>query len=246
MKRLILVTLAGLLTIYLIFDTFKTSIATSRTTIANNTLMIVNEHGGGTGVTLYSSIIASSVLTNRHVCEAIRHGGHVLKDSGEKFEIINFRESQVHDLCLILVSGNLNGGVTLASSAPAPYDDAIVSGHPHLMPTVIMQGHFTHKVKINIMMDPTPMEAQALSVLIGPGSSGSAVYNGRGELAGMVFAGMGMIGFAYIVPYEYISYFLLWEASTILPEVITSEPKTPDTTPPLTSGKASGIQLVQS
>ncbi len=242
MKKFVLRLLVAISFIYLFVDEVTSYINTSNGHIANNTLMIMGAQGGGTGVILDSQPTTSSLLTNKHVCEAIRHYGHVIKDSGEVFEILNFRESKVHDLCEIVVVGNLHGGVTLAPYSPASYDTAIVAGHPHLMPTVIMRGHFTNKTYINVGSSTNLLEVRALNILIGPGSSGSAVYNSDGQLAGMVFAGAGNIGFGYIVPYEYIAYFLNEEIRTVMPESVT--PLSPSS-PELTKGKSLPITLVK-
>jgi hypothetical protein len=51
-------------------------------------------------------------------------------------------------------------------------------------------------------------EAQLVTATIQPGSSGSAVYNSRGEIAGLVFAGAGDLGYAIVVPYEFVANFL--------------------------------------
>ncbi len=201
---------------------------TSLTHIANNTLLIMGEHGGGTGVTLNSSTSLSQVLTNKHVCEVIRHKGYVQKDSGEVFQVLSFRQSSIHDLCEIDVAGDLKGGVSLASRSPASFDDAIIAGHPGLIPTIILSGHFSHKVAISVQGEPLPIEAQATDILISPGSSGSAVYNSDGDLAGLVFAGSGQVGFGFIVPYEYVYLFLMHELMDLSPQYITPAPPEPE------------------
>jgi hypothetical protein len=48
-----------------------------------------------------------------------------------------------------------------------------------------------------------------------PGSSGSAVFNDRGEIAGLVFAGRGELGYAFSVPQAFIYSFVNDEASTL-------------------------------
>ena len=51
-------------------------------------------------------------------------------------------------------------------------------------------------------------EAQPISATIQPGSSGSAVFDSNGHIAGLVFAGSGDIGYGFVVPQEYVKYFV--------------------------------------
>ena len=48
-----------------------------------------------------------------------------------------------------------------------------------------------------------------------PGSSGSAIYNEKGEISALVFAGQGDLGYAFAVPVEYIYAFLGTEISSL-------------------------------
>jgi hypothetical protein len=54
-------------------------------------------------------------------------------------------------------------------------------------------------------------QAQLVTALISPGSSGSAVYNTDGEISGLVFAGSKPLGYAFIVPISFVRYFLTEE-----------------------------------
>lgn len=217
--RLLILVVIG----YALVNEAEKVLLTTNNHIASNTLLIMGASGGGTGVILNSSPITSEVLTNKHVCEAIKHMGTVINDSGQSFSIINFRESNIHDLCDIIVVGNLKGHVDLAPRPPYAYEEAIIAGHPRLMPTVINRGHFTHHTIINVQGEGKPLESQLVTAMISPGSSGSAVYNTSGELAGMVFAGAGEIGFAMIVPQEFIKVFLTEELYRLDVQVITPE-----------------------
>jgi S1-C subfamily serine protease len=199
-----------------------------------------NERSGGTGVVLQSSENTSVILTNHHVCEAIENGGVVITDSNEKYNITSFKESKVHDLCTINVSANLGTNTKVASEHPQMYDEAYVSGHPSLYPTIVTAGHFSKKMIVDIMVGLKActeedlngpdallclfvggkpiirtLESQVISATIKPGSSGSAVYNSKGELAGLVFAGSGDLGYGMIVPLEYIHNFLETELKSL-------------------------------
>ncbi len=146
------------------------------------------------------------------------------------------KASREHDLCLIQVNGDLHANTTVASSNPVEfYERATIAGHPNLLPTVVTSGHFSGKQIIQVltgfractaedMADPTlgficlitrgklpevrSYEAVLVTATIMAGSSGSAVYNEGGELAGLAFAGSGALSYAYIVPFAAVKRFL--------------------------------------
>lgn len=207
----------------------KTALDYSKTSV-----MITRYDGrsGGSGVIISSKRNESKVLTNGHVCGVIKNGGIVRSDD-KKGMVKYYQVSNTHDLCLITVSTNFKINTVLAKEEPEMYEDAIVSGHPHLLPNLVTYGHFSGKELITIMVGlrkcvPEELEApdtgflcsvlggmpvirnyeaQVVSATIMPGSSGSAVFNKEGELSGLVFAGSGEFGYGMIVPYEYIANF---------------------------------------
>jgi hypothetical protein len=215
LSTLILITLTILMVILITGKSIDTWNKTSNNHMASNSVTILGIGHGGSGVILYSTPIMSAVLTNRHICQAIAHRGNVISDTNEVFSILNYRVSLIHDLCQIFVAGDLNGGVDVATTPPLYYDEAIVVGHPHLMPTIITKGHFTHKMIVNITGILGEVETQGVSAIIAPGSSGSAVYNSDGDLSGLIFAGRSDIGFGLMVPYEYLKVFLDIELKTL-------------------------------
>lgn len=227
---------------------------TSTQEMANVTVSIttLDRRSGGTGVVLNSKAAGSTILTNSHVCRLIgAQNGIVITDDGVSHAIISYKESKIHDLCLITVLDNLNRRTAVATKAPEPYEEASVAGHPALYPTIITKGHFSGKVTIPVMiglrectkedidgavesndMNTILMcliggglpiirtyESQVVSPTIMGGSSGSAVYNKDGEIAGLVFAGNGDIGYGFIVPYDYINIFLNAELPTLQDKV---------------------------
>jgi hypothetical protein len=125
------------------------------------------------------------------------------------------------------------------------YELATVSGHPALLPNVVTQGHFSGNKIIDVFLGMRKCskseledeqlgficfffgglpqirtyEAVLVTATIMPGSSGSAIYNGKKELSAVVFAGSGEIGYAYAVPYEYVLNFLNEEVKTLRPLV---------------------------
>lgn len=205
-----------------------------------NSVKVTNMAGnhGGTGIILKSTTTVSLVLTNSHVCGVVEDGGLVSSRAGN-FQVIAYKKSEVADLCLIKVAGDLRGGVKIAKRPPVPYyEKALVSGHPALYPNVKSTGHFSGRESIQILVGFKPCTVEDLadedkayvcellgglpiiknfdSVLVTatimPGSSGSAVYNEDMELSGVVFAGQGDLGYAWTVPYEYMKNFIGKEA----------------------------------
>lgn len=218
----------------------------------DQTVMITNlaKNSGGSGSIIERHSDRSLVLTNGHVCGVVKNGGYVISDDGKEYLVSNYRISKLHDLCVIEVAADLKYAAHIAHRAPFRYESATISGHPKLLPTTITKGEFTDKRLITVMMgmrdctqkdleDPRfglfcaifgkipllkSFEAIEVSALIQPGSSGSAIYNSEGSLDAVVFAGAGDLGFAFAVPYEYVSQFLRHELSTI-PKVLPVDPK---------------------
>lgn len=207
---------------------------TTNSEYSATSVMITRYDGraGGSGVIVSSDRGQSKVLTNAHVCNLLNKGGIVRSDHYKSI-VKTYQVSNHHDLCLITTNTNFHVNTVVSDKNPEVYDDAIVSGHPHLLPNIITKGHFSQKEIINIISGFAPCtdadytdpdngdycsilgmipliksyEAQVVSATIMPGSSGSAVFNTKGEISGLVFAGSGEFGYGLIVPQEYISTF---------------------------------------
>jgi S1-C subfamily serine protease len=211
--------------------------------ITQSSVMITNIAGnsGGTGIIISSDETHSEILTNNHVCRVVERGGLVTGRSGQ-FLVASYRKSQMHDLCMITVEGNLKANTKVASKAPVSYyENALVSGHPQLMPNVVTSGHFSGRKVISVMRGIKPCtDAQAqdpetamLCLFVGgipdimqydstlvtatimAGSSGSGVYNEKKELAGVVFAGSGDLSYGWTVPFESMKNFLDSEVNAL-------------------------------
>jgi hypothetical protein len=201
------------------------------------TVMITRLDGksGGSGVVLNSRPGHSEILTNRHICKVIKNGGIISTADGLKATVSSFRESQVHDLCLITTSADMHAFSVLAEHAPRLMDKALIKGHPALLPTLLTEGIFSanmiipvvvgfrectdqdlnnpQKAAFCLFVGRIPVirnyETTVVSALIMGGSSGSAVYNSKNELSALVFAGSGnSVSFAFTVPYGNIKMFL--------------------------------------
>lgn len=195
-------------------------------------IMASNMRSGGTGSILDSHPGASHILTNKHVCQLVQTGGTVVTDNGNTYPVESFRVYKKHDLCLIEVLSDLGINIKVASEPPSPYEPSLVVGHPQLLPTIFTTGHFSQRRTVDVMVDIKPctgkesdedaigcmflggipvvktFQSQVTSSLIMPGSSGSAVYNSKGELSAVVFAGSQGLSYGFLVPWEYVNDFL--------------------------------------
>jgi hypothetical protein len=231
--------------------------ATTRSSDSNkaaSTVMIVTNSGrsGGTGVIVSTEETKSKVLTNLHVCKEISKGGEVVTDGGQRSGIVSYKESQEHDLCLITVAAKIGPSAEIASKSPALYSESTISGHPHLLPTVITKGNFSGHKTIEVHIGTRPCtdadsekfkadgnivgplmcvmlggipelrtyDAQLTNALIQPGSSGSAVYDSSGRVAGLAFAVEGDLGYGWIVPQEAVYNFMYSESKFITEKLI--------------------------
>ncbi len=208
------------------------------TDLIESTVKITNTIGnsGGSGVILSSSSSGSIVLTNAHVCRVVEYGGKVTSKTGS-FLVSGYKKSNLHDLCMIEVKGDLGVSTPIAFSAPrAYYEEATISGHPRLLPNVVTRGHFSGTAIISVLVRFDKCEAgnkdlrciffggipviknyesTLVTATIMPGSSGSGVYNKDDKLVGLAFAGSNGLGYAWTVPYEYLTYFVYREAKTL-------------------------------
>jgi S1-C subfamily serine protease len=204
----------------------------------NATAMITDKGNtsGGTGVVVGSFKNKSFILTNSHVCGVVENGGHVIINKVQ-YTVERYAKSKVHDLCLIEIMTNLNLQTPIATESAKFGDKVTISGHPMLMPTQIVNGLMSEPMEITIIVGIVPCTKEDLSnpdptvqmicmflggfpvvktyptmttsALISPGNSGSAVYNEKGEITALVFAGNGGdLTQGILVPLEYIRNFL--------------------------------------
>jgi S1-C subfamily serine protease len=187
---------------------------------------------GGTGSILKSFANASHILTNKHICRLIEPGG-VVDYRGQQFLITHYKKFEQHDLCIVRVAVNLEKNLAVSATLVKPSDTAIVSGHPNLLPHIATIGHLSERTDIELLSGIKPctekdlqenlqicmwfggmpviakLNAQLISNLIKPGNSGSAVFNKKGEIIGVVFAGNSRdFSYGYIVPQIYVLFFL--------------------------------------
>lgn len=220
---------------------------------ARTSVTITNFEGtsGGSGVILSSSRAGSYILTNAHVCGLAKNGALVTGETGSA-PVASFQVSELHDLCRIKVQRNFGVSTQVADNPPALFDEAIATGHPSLLPTINTHGHFSHHLMVQVLTGFKPCtkedfegdngivciflggipiiktyQSQVISATILPGSSGSPVFNGSGEIAGLVFAGAQGLTYGLIVPHEYVQNFVNNEVKTLatqLPGAASDEP----------------------
>lgn len=190
-------------------------------------ILAKSKTSGGSGVILHSDLNGSILLTNKHVCEVIQEGGFV-ETTKLTAEITHYKEYPKHDLCLVNVKVDLGIRTQIAMIEPKLYSEMTISGHPALLPPIVSKGLFSDRKEIDVMTgmkecDGTETEeemfycffyggkpiiekfdSQVTSGLIMPGSSGSPVFNDRGEIAGLVFAGSSGLSYGFIVPHQYV------------------------------------------
>lgn len=195
-------------------------------------IMNLEMTSGGTGSIFRSFSNASHILTNKHVCRLIEPGG-IVDYKGKQYLITHYKKFLDHDLCLVRIAVNLNVNLEVAEKMAEESSTAIVSGHPNLLPHIVTVGHLTERMIIQLMVGIKPcteedvqqqplvcmfmggmpviksLESRVISNLIKPGSSGSAVFNRKGELIGVVFAGSSReFSYGFIVPQEHLVSFI--------------------------------------
>lgn len=199
------------------------------------TIKNMAETSGGSGVIIRSGRKGSLILTNKHVCKLIDQDGGIVEDIDHvKHVPFDIKEDTNHDLCTLRIAENMHINLRIARDEPELGDEAIIVGHPSLLPVLITKGSFSETILIKIAdgmrecteaekVDPMTSlgcmlqggmqivitrEARVVSATIMPGSSGSPVFNSRGELSGLVFAGSQGLSYGMIVPLGYIRRFL--------------------------------------
>ncbi len=145
---------------------------------------ISNDKDGNTGTTL---------LTNKHICQASSNATYTITDySGGKYEAKFVRYAPYADLCLIHTDAVLRP-VKLASEDATQFSHIVVIGAPHGMFPNVTEGYIGGYYNVDLGGDTYTIHvrAQATSVPIYPGNSGSPVWNDDGKVVGIMFAGHG-------------------------------------------------------
>lgn len=191
------------------------------------------EGGSGSGLILKSTPRGSVILTNMHVCASlmVNPDSARVEYRNRRIKISHYKVSKEHDICAVRVKHDLHKTTKIAKKAPKKYEKLYTAGHPNGIPLVVNHGVTSDRLTIRIMYgwkkcevdemsmdcimneghkpDVRDMDSLLVGSLSAPGSSGSGVYNTKGELVGLVFAGRGRtLSYSFNVPYEYLYAFI--------------------------------------
>jgi S1-C subfamily serine protease len=198
-----------------------------RNKIERQVVRITNEAltSGGTGVHIKLPSGKVAILTNSHICHLKDAEGNlwIAEDGQRAIPRKVIEDSNFTDLCLVQPLEKHNG-LSLASGI---YSGEVVSavGHPTLMPITMTSGEIIFEgdayvldhmgedhcdapknVKIPVsvwgmavMACAVHIKADFTTVHILPGSSGSPVVNGFGNIVGLMFAGDSEIHWGLMV-----------------------------------------------
>jgi len=177
------------------------------------------------------------LLTNQHICRHSTDGTLALEQvrpEGEPLTaVVNIQEMSIeYDLCVATAPPNVNP-LTLDNYTVTYPLRGVVWGHPKLGPLTRSEGVIVGEEVIQMMTGFGASEAECAgdlfdpgfppffpgvcyrrhlsaesTIKIQPGNSGSPVFNDRGYVVGVVFAGQTATGNASIIPLKSIKTFL--------------------------------------
>jgi serine protease Do len=123
------------------------------------------------------------VVTNRHLVENAALVRVSFPDQGT-FMISGWYLSEVTDIALLMFEGDALPVVPLADSSLTVGEEVLVIGNPLQFARIANRG----KVFANRQAYGRELPQLVIEAMIYPGSSGSPVFNGQGEVGGIVFA----------------------------------------------------------
>jgi serine protease Do len=151
------------------------------------------------------------IMTNKHVCDIsteLKMGTTIQFDNVLE-EIIAIDTK--HDLCLV-TSTYHQGGLVLAARDLQPLEPMLLVGHPRGLDMVVREGRLmgTYTDVVPWITNIEPVRIHQVSSPAYGGNSGSPVTNSRGEVVGVLFAGIDEFPLEpFVIPHEYLVRFLM-------------------------------------
>lgn len=190
---------------------------------------------GGTGFAIRGPSGKPYLVTNGHVCDVAVDGKVAAKIQGQqRLRILKVIEvSETTDLCL--VEGIESAKPLPIASNLFALRRVHVLGYPRLRPLTYSMGYVVVREEIEISMGDydektckgpsysraqvpfmgmlidlcvRKLEAIDTSAVIYPGNSGSPVFNDRGSVVGVIFAGSNDTNFGAMIPLEQLKDFI--------------------------------------
>lgn len=146
-------------------------------------------------------------VTNEHCCSVPMPFGRKVRRVGDTLQTI-LHISQTHDVC-ILTSALKSSPIKLAKSDFEYMDEAIILGYPRGEDYTPRQGYvlsLNEYTAVQYSWDDVRIRpSHSISFLTFPGNSGSPVFNSRGRLVNLLYAGSNPVNSVGItVPLRFI------------------------------------------
>lgn len=172
--------------------------------LANYTLPLVDEYDSR-----YCSSVSVSyhgkyyTLTNKHCCEVTSGTKLFVGDNQESILFI----SSKHDVCI--ATSKIKSPITLAEKEFNYLEKVLVLGYPkggQLTPRFGYVIELNKRVAVNYAEGPTTQPSNIVSTLIFGGNSGSPVFNSKGQVVNLIYAGpyLEYMSYGATVPLVYI------------------------------------------
>lgn len=156
--------------------------------------------GGGSGVILSTD---GYIVTNYHVIEDARKITVKLR-SGEEYEATLCGKNSEKDIAVLKIDANgLQPAIFGDSSKIEVGDTAVVVGNPLGSLGGTVTNGIISALDREINLGDTTMNLLQTNAAVNPGNSGGALFNGRGELIGIVVAksaGSDIEGIGFAIP----------------------------------------------
>jgi S1-C subfamily serine protease len=142
-----------------------------------------------------------TIVTNKHVVSDYTELEVLLSD-GTDISVTSASVATIGDLALLTTVESLSPAVTLRSN-PTVGEDITVVGYPEGLELTVTEGEVRGIVEDNL---DNAEYIFATSAMVKPGSSGSAAFDNKGEVVGVMYAADEETGESYLIPVS-----ILWD-----------------------------------